>query len=82
VRFTDADSMSESLKDFEMRNVIDRRLPDALMRVEAVADYMGVSVRTVWRLVSSGRLARPVAIGRCKRWRRADVEKFVAALHA
>ena len=51
-----------------------------LLRVEQVAAELGVSRRTVWRLVSGGRLPRPLAIGRCRRWRRADVERFVVGL--
>jgi excisionase family DNA binding protein len=52
----------------------------ALLRVEEVATLLGVSVRTVWRLVSRGELARPVAMGRCRRWFRSDVDDFLAAL--
>ena len=51
-----------------------------LLRVRDVAETLGVSKRTVWRLVSGGRLPQPVAIGRCKRWRQADVEQFVEGL--
>lgn len=52
----------------------------ALLRVEDVAGLLGVSKRTVWRLVSGRRLPQPVAIGRCKRWRQTDVERFVDEL--
>lgn len=51
-----------------------------LLKVGQVAQKLGVSPRTVWRLVSGGQLPRPVAIGRCKRWHRADVEVFVKSL--
>ena len=51
-----------------------------LLKVSQVAERLGVSTRTVWRLTSEGRLPQPVAIGRCKRWRRGDVDGFIAAL--
>ena len=51
-----------------------------LLRVEQVAEVLGISKRTVWRLVSGGQLPQPVAIGRCKRWKQADVERFVESL--
>lgn len=51
-----------------------------LWNVSKVARRLGVSTRTVWRLTSEGRLPQPVAIGRCKRWHRADVDRFVESL--
>ena len=53
---------------------------DGLLRVDQVAEKLGISKRTVWRLASSGKLSRPVAIGRSSRWKPADVERFVANL--
>lgn len=44
-----------------------------------VAKMLGVSVRQVWRLHTTGRLPKPVRLGNCVRWRRAEVEAFVAA---
>lgn len=43
-----------------------------------VAKMLGVSVRQVWRLHTTGRLPRPVRLGNCVRWRRAEIEAFVA----
>jgi excisionase family DNA binding protein len=57
-----------------------KRGAPALLRVEAVAEMLDVSTRTVWRLVSGGELPQPVAIGKCRRWRLADVEQFVSGL--
>jgi excisionase family DNA binding protein len=51
-----------------------------LLNVRQVAHRLGVSVRTVWRLTSTGQLAQPLAIGRCRRWRIADVDGFVQSL--
>lgn len=44
-----------------------------------VARMLGVSVRQVWRLHATGRLPRPIRLGNCVRWRRAEIEAFVAA---
>ncbi len=51
-----------------------------LLRVEQVADVLGISKRTVWRLVSGGILPPPVTLGRCKRWKHSDVARFVEGL--
>ncbi|MBC7819998.1 MAG: helix-turn-helix domain-containing protein [Planctomycetaceae bacterium] len=60
----------------------DQRQPTEakLLRVEQVADRLGVSARTVWRLCSCGQLAKPLPIGRCRRWRKLDVDNFVESL--
>ena len=50
-----------------------------LLKVDEVADVLGVSVRTVWRL-SKAELP-PVRIGpQTVRWKRQSVEAFVEAL--
>ena len=54
--------------------------PAVLLRVDEVARMLGISVRTVCRLVSPDELAAPVSIGRCKRWHRSDIEAFVSSL--
>jgi excisionase family DNA binding protein len=80
VRSAVSDSMSEPLKEFEMSAVVIRGELPLLMCVKDVAKLLGVSVRTVWRLVSAGELPKPCSIGQCSRWHREDVEKFVTAL--
>jgi excisionase family DNA binding protein len=52
-----------------------------LMRVDEVARFLAISKRTVWRLVGLGQLAKPLSIGRCKRWRRDDIEAFLTSLN-
>ena len=61
---------------------VNRRESDQakLLRVKQVSQQLSVSVRTVWRLTSAGELPAPVAIGRCKRWRQADVDRFLESL--
>ena len=48
-----------------------------LLKADEVADLLAISVRSVWRLASRGELPPPIEIGRSKRWRRDDIEKFV-----
>jgi len=48
-----------------------------LLDAKDVARLLSVSVRTVWTLRDMGRLPAPVRIGRCVRWRRQDIEKWV-----
>ena len=50
-----------------------------LWDVKAVARALGLGVRTVWRLSSSGELPAPISVGRCKRWERRAIEAYVAA---
>ena len=51
-----------------------------LLNVTQVATRLGVSVRTVWRWTSGGKLPAPVAMGRCKRWRRKEIDGFIDSL--
>jgi excisionase family DNA binding protein len=53
-----------------------------LLRLADVARLVALSPRRVQQLVSVGDLPRPVAVGRSRRWRRADLEAWVAALPA
>ncbi|MCE9556744.1 MAG: helix-turn-helix domain-containing protein [Planctomycetes bacterium] len=43
-----------------------------------LAERLSCSERHIWTLHSSGRLPRPIAIGRCRRWRVADIETWLA----
>ena len=40
---------------------------------------LGVSVRQVWRLHTTGRLPRNIRLGNCVRWRVAEIAAFVEA---
>ena len=44
-----------------------------------VASLLGISPRHVWGLSSSGRLPRPIRLGRSVRWDRAELEAWLAA---
>lgn len=48
-----------------------------LIGVEELARMIGVSERTLWRLVSSGRVPAPVRIGRSTRWRLAEIREWI-----
>lgn len=48
--------------------------------VKDLAARYSVTVRTIWRLVSEGRLPQPVKIGGATRWREADIAAHDAAL--
>jgi excisionase family DNA binding protein len=51
-----------------------------LLKVAEVSSILNISERQVWRLSSSGKLPS-VSIGpRTTRWRRVDVERFIARL--
>jgi excisionase family DNA binding protein len=53
--------------------------PSLLLSAKTLAKRLEVSVRTLWRLRSSGKLPEPVRIGGVIRWRTADIDAWVAA---
>lgn len=48
-----------------------------LITAEELAKLMQVSERTLWRLLSGGKLPKPVRIGRSTRWRLAEVNDWI-----
>jgi len=53
-----------------------------LLTVREVGQLLGISPRTVWRLaaqaeVGLGDFPRPIRIGRLRRWRLADLRRFI-----
>ena len=50
-----------------------------LLKAQEVGEVLGVNKSTVWSWESSGRIPRPVRIGGCTRWRRSEIEQWVAA---
>lgn len=64
----------------DAKYVTNEQIPAVLTaNAKQVAAMLGVSVRQVWRLHNTGRLPRPVRLGNCVRWRRAEIEAFVEA---
>jgi excisionase family DNA binding protein len=51
----------------------------ALLDVNGVAQLLNCSPRHVYRLSDSARMPRPVKIGALVRWRRADIDSWLAA---
>jgi excisionase family DNA binding protein len=49
----------------------------ALLDVKAVADLLSCSPRHIRRLSCSGRMTRPVLVGRLARWRREEIERWI-----
>jgi excisionase family DNA binding protein len=51
----------------------------ALLDVRSVAGLLGCSTRHVFRLADTGKLPAPIRIGRLVRWRRADLDTWLAS---
>lgn len=51
--------------------------PSALISAATLAKRLDVSVRTVWRLLSSGKLPDPVKVGGSVRWRNGDIATWI-----
>ncbi len=49
-----------------------------LINAEELARIMDISERTLWRLLSGGKVPQPVRSGRNTRWRLAEVEEWIA----
>lgn len=50
-----------------------------LLRTDDLAARLGLGRATIYRQVAAGRLPAPIRIGRAVRWRRAEIEDWVAA---
>ena len=50
----------------------------ALMDADEVADELGISLRTMQRLRQLGQVPAPIKIGGQIRWRRCDVDAWIA----
>ena len=55
---------------------------DQLLRAEEVAMKLGVSRRSVYRLVARGELQGPVRVGTCSRFPASEVQAYVERLMA
>jgi len=47
--------------------------------VDGIAELLGCSSRHVRRMADSGAMPRPLHLGRLVRWRKADVDSWLAA---
>jgi len=50
-----------------------------LLRTDDLCDRLSLGRATVYRQVAAGRLPKPLRIGRAVRWRRAEIEAWIAA---
>ncbi len=50
-----------------------------LIAADDVAGMLDISTRTLWRLVSANKIVPPIKLGGSTRWRRVDVETWVAS---
>ena len=48
-----------------------------LLTVKEVAEMLGLSERTVYRLADMGKMPRPVKIGAAVRWRRNELDQWI-----
>ena len=48
-----------------------------LITVEELADMLGLSARTIWRMLSGGNMVEPVRIGKNVRWRLHEVRQWI-----
>lgn len=48
-----------------------------LIAADELARMLDVSTRTVWRLLSTGRMVQPVRIGGSVRWRLDEVKEWI-----
>lgn len=51
----------------------------ALLSVRDLSEILGLGERTLWRHATTGKLPRPVSIGRLQRWRASDIRLWIAA---
>jgi excisionase family DNA binding protein len=54
------------------------RTQPLLIDSRQVGELLNLSTRTIWRLLSAGKLPQPVRIGRSVRWSRSDIEIWIA----
>jgi predicted DNA-binding transcriptional regulator AlpA len=52
--------------------------PSLLVDADAVARMLNISPRTVWRLLSAGKLIEPVRVGGNTRWRVDELRQWIA----
>lgn len=61
-----------------MKAIQERAGTAELLDVERVAEMLAVSTRTVRRMADSGQMPRPLKVASLIRWRRSDIEQWLA----
>lgn len=54
-------------------------VPPQLLSAQSLARRLEISVRTLWRLRSAGKLPKPVKLGGNVRWRTNDIDEWISA---
>ncbi|MBX9681854.1 MAG: helix-turn-helix domain-containing protein [Gemmataceae bacterium] len=49
-----------------------------LITADEVARLLNLSKRTLWRLLSAGKLPAPVRLGNAVRWRREEIRQWIS----
>ena len=57
---------------------ISNSVADRLLRAGEVADLLGLSLRSVWKLTADGQLPCPLKIGGATRWRASDIRQLMS----
>ena len=61
---------------------VEQRVPERLLlNVREVAELLGISERTGWKLASRRELLAPLRIGRSQRWSKKALEEWAAERH-
>jgi len=69
--------MSDALQATRETSV--RNANTLLLSASTLAKRLDISVRTLWRLRSSGKLPPPVHLGGSLRWRAREIDAWIAA---
>lgn len=62
-----------------MRTTKSQQLDHLALRAAEVAELLNISERHLWALLSSGRLPRPIKLGRAVRWSVSELHDWLAA---
>jgi excisionase family DNA binding protein len=60
----------------EPRHVVEDDI-ERLLDVKQVSERLGVSEKTVWVMAADGRFIPPLALGRLRKWRVAEFNRWV-----
>ncbi|MGQ3486874.1 helix-turn-helix transcriptional regulator [Roseovarius pacificus] len=60
---------------------MNRNTPD-LIKDRETAEMLNIGVSTLWRYSKEGKIPAPIKIGYLTRWRRADIERWLAEQEA
>jgi len=62
--------------------IVEQRVPERLLlNVKEVAELLGISERTVWKMASCRELPAPLRIGRSQRWSKKALEELILERH-